>query len=588
MGSRRKIKIVTGVWGDHVMIALWEDLSKKHDIELLVLQDVTESQVKTSLAVTIFPQIPEMPGFYRDLDQYLSGADLVVGIESTRLHSFQSLRCAKAMGVPCVILAHEFTPTFYDKFANIRAIQFDILQNADLFLASSHRAARLLFSQGVAKERVHRIPHFCDATRDFYDVEKAAKFRSYVGVRADELLVVARTHFNKSSAASEILKGTRSALGTLPVHIASRIRLLMIGLGTELEDLKYQAVDLGLGSRAIFMNQDPQPFWRDVVSASHFVIWDRWSNREQIEPYPFAMMSGLASGVQTAIPIASIYDEASSGISVTRLEEMMALDISEALNQVFSDLGHLMTDRARTASFAADHCSIKQASAAVLESLFSLLGDASAVDVKSRVELFVDSSNTPVSLAAAKDIVVKVEESLLVQNLSRDTIAELWRIKGDAFTTLTRGEEAMTSYEKAIQLSPQCYRAHRGLGFLAWQGHSHDDAIGFFKRALSIAPNDYHATMGVGLVYRRLRMLTESVYWLQKAVELGGPESSAIGLLVQACVESSDSPISLEALEGLRFSFGDLPVVLRGLSQVYIAQGRADEAGPLLDQVSTG
>lgn len=587
MGFRRKIKIVTGFWGDHVMIALWETLSKSHDVEFLVLQDGLEAHIKTSIPVTFFPQIPEMPGFYRDLDQYLAGSDLVVGVEATRLHSFQALRCAKAMGVPCVILAHEFTPMFYDKFTNIKAIQFDILQNADLFLTSSHRASRLLFSQGVAKERVHRVPHYCDAVRDGFDVARAAKFRNYIGVRPDELLVVARAHFTKSSGAPEILKGMRSSLSTLPVQIASRIRLLMIGLGSDLEDLKYQAVDLGLGSRAIFMNQDPQPFWRDVISASHMIIWDRWSNKEQIEPYPFAMMSGLANGVPSAIPIASIFDEASSGVSVIRLEEMVALDISEAVVQTFSDIGHLMVDRARISSFAADHCNVHTAADAVLNSLMELSGAAGTVDVRSKVELFVESMTSPITLASAKDVVVKVEESLLVQNLSRETIAELWRIKGDAFTSLTRGEEAMTSYEKAIHLSPQCFRGFRGLGFLAWQGHSHDDAIGFFKRALAIAPNDYHATMGVGLVYRRLRMLDESIYWLQKAVELGGPESSAIGLLVQACVESSDSPSSLEALEDLRHSFGDIPSVIRGLSQVYLAQGRGDEAGPLLDQVST-
>ena len=587
MVERRKIKVVTGTWGVHVMASLWERVKHSHDVELLVLQDGNESQIKTSLPVTLFPQIPEMPGFYRDLDQYLTGADIVIGIETTRLYTFQALRCAKSMGIPFVVLAHEFTPMFYDKFANIRAIQFDILQNADLFLCSSSRAARLLYSLGVAKERVERLAHHCDPQKDGFDANGAAKFRNYVGVRTDELLIVVRTHFVKTSGASAILKGVRKSLGAMNPQTATRIRLLMIGMGSDFQDLKYEAVDLGLGSRAIFMNQDPQPFWRDVISAAHLVIWDRWSDTQTIEPYPFQMMSGLASGVQTAIPVASVFDESSSGVSIHRVEEMNPLDVSEVVDTVFSDITHLMSERSRIASFVATQCSVETAAERVLQSMSSLLAGDGTVDVRGKIQKFVEAIASPLALSQAREALVQVEEALLVPNLSREILAELWRIKGDAQVALSKAEEAMSAFEKAVQINAQCFRAHRGLGYLAWQGHSHDDAVGFFKRALSISPNDYHATLGVGLVYRRLRMLNESVFWLDKAVELGGPESSAIGLLVQACLESSESPTSLETLEHLRASFGDLPLILRGLSQVYLAQGRGDEAGPLLDQAST-
>lgn len=587
MGGRRNIKVVTGTWGAHVMAPLWEKLAQFHDVELLVLQDGNEARIRTSLPVRLFSQIPEMQGFYRDLDHHLAGADLVVGIETTRLHSFQALRCAKSMGVPFVALAHEFTPMFYDKFANIRAIQFDILQNADLLLCSSHRAARLLFGSGVAKERVQRVAHFIDSLRDGFDPNGATKFRNYIGVREDELLIVARTHFGKQSNASAILKGVRKSLGTLPVHIATRLRLLMIGLGNDIQELKYEAVDLGLGSRLIFMNQDPESFWRDVTSAAHLVVWDRWTDSQNIEPYPFGMMSGLATGVQTAIPAASIFDEASTGVSVHRLEEMNPLDVSEVIENVFKDVSHLLSERLRIAEFVAEQCGVERAADSLQAALMPLTAQNGVVDVRSKVQSFIETVSSPMMLAQAREAIVQVEEALLVANLPRDMIAELWRIKGDAQVALSQGEGALSSFEKATQINSKCYRAHRGLGYLAWQGHSHDDAVGFFKRALSVAPNDYHATLGVGLVYRRLRMLGESAFWLGKAVELGGADSSAMGLLVQACVESSDSPIALETLESLRASFGDLPLILRGLSQVYLAQGRGDEAGPLLDQASS-
>ncbi|MCX6126640.1 MAG: hypothetical protein NTV34_18055, partial [Proteobacteria bacterium] len=162
----------------------------------------------------------------------------------------------------------------------------------------------------------------------------------------------------------------------------------------------------------------------------------------------------------------------------------------------------------------------------------------------------------------------------------------LWRIKGDYFSSLRDSEGAISAYEKAVQIDSKCFRAHRGLGYAAWVGHSHDDAMTFFKRALMLEHNDYHSLVGVGLIYRRLRMLEESVFWLGRAVDIGGVESTALNLLLQACLEAPEAAISLLTIEQLRESFGDISKIVRGLSQVYIAQGMDEKAAPLLELAS--
>ena len=63
-------------------------------------------------------------------------------------------------------------------------------------------------------------------------------------------------------------------------------------------------------------------------------------------------------------------------------------------------------------------------------------------------------------------------------------------------------------------------------------------------------------------------MFSESVYWLQKAVAVGGPDSPSLSLVVQACLENPGLPESLEALHSLRDSVGDHPNLVMAIGKL--------------------
>jgi tetratricopeptide (TPR) repeat protein len=166
----------------------------------------------------------------------------------------------------------------------------------------------------------------------------------------------------------------------------------------------------------------------------------------------------------------------------------------------------------------------------------------------------------PVTFKNANEVLVVCEEAReFSSECELNLYSEILRIRGDALIALSRADEALTSFEDALRQNGLNYQALRGLGYMAWQGHSHEEALRFFKRALAIEPNDYQSLVGVGLVYRRLQMFNESVYWLQKAVALGGLESSSLSLLVQACLENASEPHSIAILESIRETVGDHP-----------------------------
>jgi hypothetical protein len=92
--------------------------------------------------------------------------------------------------------------------------------------------------------------------------------------------------------------------------------------------------------------------------------------------------------------------------------------------------------------------------------------------------------------------------------------------------------------------------------------------MSFFKKALAINQNDYQCLVGVGLVYRRLKMFDESAFWLQRALSVGGLESSSLGLLVQACLENPDAPEALGLLTSIRETMGEHPALNNAISKL--------------------
>jgi tetratricopeptide (TPR) repeat protein len=179
---------------------------------------------------------------------------------------------------------------------------------------------------------------------------------------------------------------------------------------------------------------------------------------------------------------------------------------------------------------------------------------------RSSLVKFVEQHQVPVSYKEARDVLVVCEEVRdFSANCELQLYSEVLRIRGDALAALSRGDEAISAFEDSLKFNGSNHQALRGLGYLAWHGHSHEDALSFFKRGLAVNPNDYQCLMGVGLVYRRLKMFSEAVFWLQKAIAVGGLESPSLSLLVQACLENSDSPEALAVLNEIRDVMGEHP-----------------------------
>lgn len=568
MSHRLKIKIVVGSLREQAMLGLWEAVAQKHDVEVLTQKDEGEHGLKTRLPVVEFPVIADMPGFFRDLDSHLRGADVICGVESSRLYSFQALRIARKLGIPFVSLVHEYEPFIYDKFQNIRAVQQDIYSNASMFLATSARATKLLELEGVDPARIRRLIPAAESSAFEFAESRAQKFRKYTKIPSDAIVLGYNGCLDHIEPALTIARGLRLALNRLPMDKRGQVRLLICGSGDQSEKIKYEIADMGLGGQTLFLSQDPTPFFHDLLCAIDVMIEGR-GVPESVPVLPWHMVSAAYSGARFVLPIGSISDDLLSGHLVRKIDDFTPVHISEALVNKINNGRDTTDQRIARGRLAAQALSISEASLVVLAAVEEI-GDRNERRLRRQgLVSFVTQHQLPVSYKDAKDVLVRCEEmrEFSAQNEAR-LYSEILRIRGDALIALARNEEAALAFEDALKQNLKNHHALRGLGYLAWQGHSHEDAMRFFRRALAVDPNDYQSLVGIGLVYRRLQMFDESVYWLHKAVSVGGLESTSLSLIVQACLENAENEQSIGILKAIRENIGDHPNLSRAIEKL--------------------
>jgi tetratricopeptide (TPR) repeat protein len=188
----------------------------------------------------------------------------------------------------------------------------------------------------------------------------------------------------------------------------------------------------------------------------------------------------------------------------------------------------------------------------------------------------------------ATEALVLIEETLVDRSLlSPKALADMLGFKSEAQILLNKLEEAFEGLSESVKIDPTRARSFRALGFLSFRNHSNDEALAFFRKSLGLQPNDSQAIMGIGLVYRRVKMFAETIFWLEKAAVSGVHQ--ALIHISQACLEHDNFSESAKVLERLIDHFGDEQCLIRSLGKIYMHAGRQELGDKLmarLEQVS--
>lgn len=581
--KKPRIGIVIGSLDQPKFVLGFESLLNEFEVCYFAIEVPTLlSSFRPSAKLFLFENVQDMPGYMRGLEEHVSGFDLLIGVETSRLATFQMVRLGQKLKIPSVVMVTEYHPFFYANYPNIRAIQMDVFASAKHFWPVSKLAMGMLKVEGVDSQRISQQTPMLNLPQMGYSATGRAKFRKYIGVSEDEVLMLYHGDLSLEYRLDHVLSMLRVLKVTDPQE-GARVKLLIVGDGPNARELKYQCHDYRLGSSVIFMHQDAHPFLSDLYSASdiRFVLE---SNRKDIQGrFPFESLESSAAGVLPVYYLGSELSEYMEGHGVQLTDQDMN-SYADAVGKLIRTPGLLAKRQNELRAFMLERFAPSQWADQLKQNVRDLLKATDLVDPAEVSKHHLDALKQRYLMGERLTLIEAIDTYIKVGNRDTQVLSELWQIKGEVLFDLTRLDDSMAAFEVAIQVDEQNHKAYRGLGFIAFKGHSHEEAISFFKKSLAKCENDAGSLFGIALVHRRLSLVEEAMFWLEKGIDVEGLSPRLSALLSQTSLESSHPQKAIEVIERVMDQKKPSVSLLMTLGQLYMKIGRTEMGCDLMAQ----
>lgn len=580
VGRSKKIALVAGDLDNPRLLTSFQFLAQLGAVTVFAFNKPrVMEQHRSTLKLSLFESVSEMPGYMRGLEAELEKVDLVVVVESHLLASFQAARAAHKQGIPLICFYSDEIPFRFAEYANIRAIQDDMFRNAAMFLVPSEKSQRALEAEGVESERIFSIKPKVDRARFKFEAKRATKFRSHVGLSENDIvclyqapMVLAAQHLDLVRAL-DYLRRTRAPL-------FPRLKMIFAGIGPLAHDIKYKCVDLGLGGSVFFLHQDTDAFAQDLLAATDvYIAPPPVADLGAVSSLPLGMMEAISTGCLPLVVKNSVAEEFSRAGNCIATSQFEFSQVAIAIREAQSVIEEVSQKRhsERSVGDYEDHDNV------LLVRLNGLLIEDNSRKVVSvrveEIEAWVRSGRFDEASVAIEDFLLRTAGDRVQQSI-------LLRLKGDLLLAKGVYDEAANVLSDATHLDETNYMAFRSLGYLSLQSHMNEDALTFFRKALALSDDDPRTILGVGLALKRLSLFDEAVFWLERAVDFEQVRGTALPALLQASSQCPRSGKAIEALTRVMEVVGEKPALLLTLGQLQIRRGNIEEGQRLLQKAA--
>jgi glycosyltransferase involved in cell wall biosynthesis len=579
MERKPKVSIVAGDLRLPRLLGLFEGLRDDFDPTVFVLNNPhTINHHGTGLKMKVFDNIPEMPGYMRDLEEHLDNSDFIVSFETSKLATFQAVRIARKLGVPCGIVVNEYQPFFYEGYQNIRAVQHDVIEKADIFWPTTSQAANTLVVDGVTSNRISRVNVPIDLDRFKYQSAARLKFRNYIGLKENETVILVKAAIEPWTNISSLLQAF-SLVKKRGTFGARNVKLLIAGDGTQSKDLKYKTFDLGIGGHVMFLHQDSEPFLKDMYCASDLVFDPKMTKSDFLPDMPAHIAEAMACSVVPLVIAGSISAEL-AGDSGFVCADGSPESIAAVLQTILLEPSILDKKRLHTQRRCHEIFDLTIQSQRFKESLQHLL--ANQKNPGDQIHNLLDKARSQLHAGKDRDALISLEECKIIGLKTSGDRVQWNQLRGDVFYGLGEMDEATNAYSEGVRIDEKSLECLRGLGFVSWKGHSNEEAMIFFRKALALKHDDRKSQYGIGMIFRRLGLLEDSLFWLEQSML--GPErpESAVVVYSQTCIQMNRPEKAAKRIEMTLDKVGDHPTLLMTLSQLYMSMGRSQEAQDIM------
>jgi len=584
MSVKKKLALVAGNLTDWRMLAPFETL-KDFEVEVHAIHSKELlNNYRSNLKLYIYENISDMPGYMRGLEDRVHSASIVVSLEPSTLATFQTVRIAKKYSLPCVVLVTEYRPGFYDSHQNIKAIQDDNFKSASAFIALSSKSKNLLQLNQVESQRIYQIsgavsshiPNDYETRRD--------RFRKHTSFSPTDIVVGIFADLNKSFDAKRLFNAMKLLKSRDPYR-SGNLKFVVIGDGEEAQAFKYQAFESGVGSRVMFLHEDYQRYYWDLMASLDIALhMEPIPNHLELhETFPRHLLDAAAYKTTIMTSTGSVCAQVLGDLA-NRLDDDSEYGLSEAFGNYLDAHNSQLTKSITNSDLALSLFSPQSISAVMNDILGMVMKQNSDRNPQDEINFYIDEAKKHLRRQAPEEALVLLEE-LLLRDLPHPWIAgQVWKLKGDAFMLCGRQDEAVEAFAFGIEVDPKNWEAYGALGFASLYGHSYKDAITFFKKALAIQTDAVDIQLGLGIAFNRNNMHGESLYWLRKATIESGHQSKAMTVLIQSCMETPQVELGIAALEKVLDSIGESGRLLMALGRLYMKCGRSIEGNDLVQK----
>jgi len=230
--------------------------------------------------------------YHVGLERWLAGKDVAHTMETFNAFSYQALRAKRKHGCRLVVTVWENRPYAAERFRAKRWMKYEVIREADLFLAMTPRAARCLALEGADERKIRVQPVGIDLER-FQPRPKPADLLARHGIEPEDFVILSVAALLWEKGVHEILQAFRQLTLDFP---GRPLRLLYAGSGGERKALEALARRIGLQERVRFVRFPYEDMPKADNLADLFVLASA-PRKGWLEQFGYVLAEALASGV---------------------------------------------------------------------------------------------------------------------------------------------------------------------------------------------------------------------------------------------------------------------------------------------------
>lgn len=563
------VSLVLGASYSRRLLDVFSPLSDGLDIKALgLLNEIMPDSYLTDIPLQTFIEDQHLPGFMLGVEEELSKADVVIASGLANASTYQAFRYAYHNQKPFLLFCQkesELKQAMLEKAEDFE----DCIKNASGFLVYDDAVVETLEFLGISLDKIHRLVPEVDVRKFGFHEKLRIRFRDYLKVAADEHLIV--SPLSDDAAPLELMTAMKM-LESLDAKLFAKTKLLFVGNIQNKDLVKYRAVDLKLTQSILFISQDIQPFFLDLMSATDLYV--STSKELDLTERLFTVLESMASGTKVLVddehPLADVLEAP----FVSRKSHQLVLDIREALRIPVAKTDMIQ----RVTEYYGP-----KADSSVLGFLKNRIAEKPGL-----LPLAGDFTVVMANLAQMAREGLEVFEEGFVREMAQwgsnsDYRGRLMILRGNTLIAANQLDEALLAFEQGTAETSVQREAFMGLGKIAFLTHSNEEAMSFYRKALALKPNDAEAMGGIGIVYRKIGMADEAIYWLGKSLSVDTENPRYLTSLTGACLESEDDERSISLLEQMKVLLGNKPALVMCLGQLYFKVGDTQKGKELVD-----